>query len=172
MISKGFDTEWRSDRDILETYDRDVPEITANELGTSWKEELDSDRSDFANCFFEIIQNKLDGLRREKEVEMELHKQYSEKEGYSVESEMYLRDKNGKIVVDSVTGSKRRVDFVVIKDDKVIRMIEVTSETANKVGQSEKEQRIRVSGGNYVYSRKYGLLKIEEGVQTEIVRKK
>ena len=85
---------------------------------------------------------------------------------------MYLRDKNGKIVVDSVTGSKRRVDFVVIKDDKVIRMIEVTSETANKVGQSEKEQRIRVSGGNYVYSRKYGLLKIEEGVKTEIVRKK
>ena len=172
MISKCFETENKGYQDTLEIKDLDVPEILEKDMGSPCENEWDYDLSMIDHCFMEIIQNKLDGLRREKEVEKELHDQHPEEEGYSVESEMYLRDKAGKIVVDNISGTKRRVDFVVIKDDKVIRMIEVTSETANKEGQSEKEQRIREGGGNYVKSRKYGLIEIDNGVQTEIVRKK
>ncbi len=32
----------------------------------------------------------------------------------------YLRDKDGNIVRDPVTGEGRRIDFVVIKDGKVV----------------------------------------------------
>ena len=44
----------------------------------------------------EPIQNKVDGLRREKEVGGELKEKYHEKDGYKVESEKYLRDKDGR----------------------------------------------------------------------------
>jgi hypothetical protein len=119
----------------------------------------------------EPIQNKQDGLRREEEAEKELQKQYPEKEGYEIIREAYLRDKDGNIVKDPVTGEARRVDFVIVKDGKVVRMIEVTSKTADKTGQSGKEQRIRENGGNYIRGKDKQLLQIGDGVQTEIVRK-
>ena len=50
----------------------------------------------------EPIQNKKDGLRREAEVEDELMGKYPESEGYSIQSETYLRDKDGNIAKDPI----------------------------------------------------------------------
>lgn len=47
-----------------------------------------------------------------------MKEKYPEKDGYSVESEVYLRDENGNIVKDEKTGEARRIDYVVIKDGK------------------------------------------------------
>ncbi|MEI0551095.1 hypothetical protein R4K89_12400 [Brachyspira intermedia] len=51
-----------------------------------------------------IIENKAEGRRREIEVENELREKYPESEGYKIESEVYLRDKDGNIVKDDKTG--------------------------------------------------------------------
>lgn len=117
------------------------------------------------------IQNKIDGLAREKEVSEELEKKYPSEEGYEIASETYLRDADGKIVRDPETGEARRIDFVVIKDEKVIDSIEVTSKTADKTVQSAKEARIRDIGGNYVRDNNGNLVKIPFLVQTRIERR-
>ena len=46
------------------------------------------------------IQNKIDGLRREKEVESELIEKYPESHGYKVVKERYLLNSSGSIVKD------------------------------------------------------------------------
>ena len=51
------------------------------------------------------IQNKIDGLRREAEVQAELEKQYPADKGYEIVPEAYLRDARGNIVKDPVTGN-------------------------------------------------------------------
>lgn len=119
----------------------------------------------------EAIKNKIDGLAREAEVANELEKQYPEEEGFQVISETYLRDKNGNIVKDPETGEARRVDFMVVKDGKVIDSIEVTSKTADKTEQSAKEERIRKSGGNYIRDNEGNLVEIPSTVHTRIERK-
>lgn len=119
----------------------------------------------------QVVQNKLDGVEREKQVKKELQKQYPEKEGYSVVPEQYLRDKEGNVVKDSETNTARRIDFVVIKDGKVVDMVEVTSKTADKTDQTAKEQRIRDNGGNYVRDVNGNLVKIPASVQTRIERR-
>ena len=118
-----------------------------------------------------IIQNKEDGLRREKEVLGELQEQYPEEEGYKIESEVYLRDENGNIVKDPITGEARRIDFVVVKDGEAVESIEVTSKTADKTEQSAKETRIRENGGNYIKDTKGNLINIPDTVQTKIERR-
>ena len=118
------------------------------------------------------IQNKIDGLRREKEVKSELIEKYPESEGYSIEEEAFLRDKDGKIAQDPVTGEGRRIDFVVVdKNGNVVDSIEVTSQTADKTDQSAKEQRIRENGGNYIKTSDGNLVKIPDDVQTKIERR-
>ena len=117
------------------------------------------------------IQNKIDGLAREKEVAKELEKKYPEKEGYQIVSEVYLRDKNGNIVKDPITGEARRIDFVVVKDGKVVDSIEVTSKTADKTEQSAKEDRIRDAGGNYIRDNNGNLVEIPSTVKTRIERR-
>jgi hypothetical protein len=119
----------------------------------------------------ELIKNKEDGLRRESEVEDELKKKYPESEGYTIEKEVYLRDKDGNIVRDPVTGEARRIDFVVLKDGKVVDSIEVTSKTAPKDEQTAKENRIRENGGNYIRDSNGNLVEIPPNVQTRIVRR-
>lgn len=42
--------------------------------------------------------------KKRKEVLGELQEQYPEEEGYKIESEVYLRDENGNIVKDPITG--------------------------------------------------------------------
>lgn len=92
------------------------------------------------------IQNKIDGLQREAEVRNELEEKYPAEEGYEIISEAYLRDADGNIVKDPETGKARRIDFVVVKDGKVVASIEVTSKTADKSDQLAKESRIRDNG--------------------------
>ena len=117
------------------------------------------------------IQNKLDGLKREEDVKEELEKKYPESEGYTILSEVYFRDEHGKIVKDPVTGEARRIDYVVIKDGKVVDSIEVTSKTADKTEQTAKENRIRDNGGNYIKDSEGNLIKIPDDVQTRIERR-
>lgn len=119
----------------------------------------------------EPIQNKIDGLAREHEVEKELNSKYPESEGYSVMSEAYLRDENGNIVKDPITGEARRIDFVVIKDGKVVDSVEVTSKTADKTEQTAKENRIRENGGNYIRDENGNLVRIPDEVRTRIERR-
>ena len=101
----------------------------------------------------QVRKNKRDGMRREKETEQELVEKYPDE---SVQREQYLRDKEGKILKDPLTGEARRVDHVVIKDGKVIDMVETTSKSADKAGQIAKENRILESGGRFVRDRTTG----------------
>ncbi|MDZ4989565.1 hypothetical protein GNF35_09900 [Clostridium perfringens] len=117
------------------------------------------------------IKNKIEGCRREGEVLDELKDLYPEEEGYKVEQEVYLRDENGKVVKDPETGEARRIDFVVTKDGKVVKSIEVTSKTASKEVQTAKENRIRESGGNYIKDSNGNLVEIPKNIKTEIWRR-
>ena len=119
----------------------------------------------------EAIKNKMDGLARENEVFEELNSKYPPEKGYQIVSEVYLRDKDGNIVKDTVTGEARRVDFMVVKDGKVIDSIEVTSKTADKSEQLAKEERIRDNGGNYIRDNNGNLVEIPSTVHTHIERR-
>lgn len=117
------------------------------------------------------IQNKIDGLAREKEVGDELKEKYPGSQGYTIVSEAYLRNKDGNIVKDPETGQARRIDFVVVKDGKVVDSIEVTSKTADKTSQTAKEERIRDAGGNYIKDENGNLVQIPSHVHTRIERR-
>lgn len=64
--------------------------------------------------------------------------------------ERYLRDADGKIVRDPKTGEARRIDFVIKDKDGKGTAVEVTSRTADKRAQLDKEARIRADNGVYV----------------------
>ena len=82
-----------------------------------------------------------------------------------------LTGQNENIVKDSETGEARRIDFTVSRDGKVVKSIEVTSETAPKDAQTAKEDRIRESGGNFIKDRDAGhLIEIPKGIKTEVRR--
>lgn len=120
----------------------------------------------------DLKNNKIEGIRREKEVENELQEKYPEVEGYEIVSEAYLRDSEGKIVKDPETNSARRIDFVVIKDELVIKSTEVTSFYVDKTEQLAKEERIKEVGGDYIKNSKGELIKIPENLSTDIERRK
>ncbi|MCD8039592.1 MAG: hypothetical protein LUE96_10990 [Lachnospiraceae bacterium] len=119
----------------------------------------------------EAIKNKLDGLAREQEVAKELEKKYPPEKGYQIVSEAYLRDKDGNIVKDPVTEQARRIDFVVVKGEKAVDSIEVTSKTADKTAQCAKENRIRDAGCNYIRDNNGNLVLIPTTVRTRIERR-
>lgn len=119
----------------------------------------------------ELLKNKSDGMAREQEVAKELEEQYPPGEGNQIIPEVYLRDKDGNIVKDPETGEARRIDFVVVKDGKVVDSVEVTSKTANKTAQSEKEGRIRDAGGNYIKDNGGNIIEIPSTVRTRIERR-
>lgn len=119
----------------------------------------------------QIAKNSESGAKREEQAFELLSKEFPEDEGFKIEREQYLRDKEGKIVKDPETNEARRIDFVVIKDDKVVKSIEVTSEEAPKENQISKENRIREIGGNYIKERETGkLIEFPQNVITEIRR--
>lgn len=118
-----------------------------------------------------LEENRENGARREELAYKELQQEFPEDENYIIEREQYLRDKEGRIVRDSETGESRRIDFVVIKGDNVVKMVEVTSEKAFKDFQMAKEYRIRASGGNYIRDIYTGkLIEIPPNIRTEIRR--
>lgn len=94
-----------------------------------------------------IIKNKSEGLERKK---IAYDKLKAEHPDATILSERYLRGKDGKSVKDPATGERRRIDYVVIEDGKVVKVVEVTSPTADKTAQFEKEGRIKENGGIFV----------------------
>ena len=161
-------------KDAIEKGDRKFAESPlakqAEKADNSNKNDSDYDRP-IVKEVKEAIKNKLDGLAREKEVREELEKKYSPEEGYQIVSEAYLRDRDGNIVKDPVTGEARRVDFMVVKDNKVVDSIEVTSKTADKTEQTAKEERIRDAGGNYIRDNEGNLVEIPSAIHTHIERR-
>ena len=87
----------------------------------------------------------------------------------TIVKERYLRDSSGKSIKDPLTDSRRRVDFAVIQDGKVVDMIEVTSPTADKTMQVNKEARIRATGDVYIRDPKTKKLYNVTNVQTRRV---
>jgi len=119
----------------------------------------------------QIEKNREAGANRENLAHKELQKEFPESEGYKIEREQYLRDKEGKIVKDQETGKTRRIDFIVSKDGKVVKSTEVTSETAPKEAQIAKEGRIRNEGGNFIKDRDTGqLIGIPKDTRTGVRR--
>ena len=153
-LEKSYRDLFKDDFEEGENYDADVI-AEANE------------EEDFG----QPIQNKIDGLERENLVKKELEKKYPASQGYSVESEKYLRNENGEIVRDPETGEARRIDFVVIKGKEVVSSIEVTSKTADKSKQIAKENRIRENGGNFIETDNGNLIEIPDSVRTQIERR-
>jgi len=100
-----------------------------------------------------------------------LAKQYPASEGYIITSEALLRDAAGRKAIDPVTGSGRRIDFVVDKNGNIVDSIEVTSKTSDKVEQTEKEKRIRAGGGNYVKTERGSLVRLPDDLSTRIDRR-
>lgn len=138
-------------------------------------DEVDDTNSDTVNADVQeeaqVVKNKRDGCERENKVEEELRDKYPESEGYQIVKEAYLCDKDGNFVKDPVTGKRRRIDFVVVKDGKVVESIEVTSMTAPKEEQMSKEKRIREQGGNYIYDNNDNLVEFPAEVETHIERR-
>ena len=160
-------TEIKETTSKLAELSKEFEPLSNRELNKS----LDISRS-LDNFSEGILPNKEEGLRREAEVEEELEKKYPESEGYEIVSEAYLRDSEGKIVRDPETGEARRIDFVVVKDGKVVDSIEVTSETADKTGQTAKEERIREAGGSYLRTSDGSRAKYPDDLHTTIERRK
>lgn len=117
------------------------------------------------------IQNKKDGLEREKQVAEELKEQYPSESGYNIVPEATLRDRDGNVVKDPETDSYRRIDFVVIKDGKVVDSVEVTSMNVDKRAQMSKEDRIRENGGNYIKDSNGNLAEMPSSIHTRIERR-
>ena len=70
-----------------------------------------------------FINNKDAGEKREKEFLNELKQRYPEDKGYKIEREVYLRDKDGKIVKDPVTEEGRRIDFVLLRMERLLILL-------------------------------------------------
>ena len=64
--------------------------------------------------------------------------------------ERFLRDSNGISLRDPITNQRRRIDFAVIRNDKIVDLIEVTNLTTDKTKQVEKEERIRCISDVYI----------------------
>lgn len=172
MIEKG--EKWLSETDGTDKNIRteEVSE-TITEIGNKSgieKRELSNEKED-VNEIPQVTKNKLDGCERENQVEKELREQYPESEGYQIIKEAFLRDKDGNYVLDPETGKRRRIDFVVVKDGKVVKSVEVTSLTAPKENQMAKEKRIREAGGNYILDKDGNLVEFPDEVETEIERR-
>lgn len=121
----------------------------------------------------QIEQNRESGALRQDRAIEDIQKEFPESEGYRHHQETYLRNEQGDIVKDELTGEARRVDLMVEKDGKIFKSVEVTSETAPKVLQLEKEDRIKENGGRFIVDFDTGrLVEIPPNVHTEIRRYK
>ena len=99
-----------------------------------------------ANCGENFLLGKL----REARVHADLKKLYPQAK---ILKERILRDSIGVKVIDELTGTGRRLDFVVVKNGKAIDVVEATGLNVDKTAQLEKKLRILQSGGNFVRDR-------------------
>ena len=93
-----------------------------------------------------ITPNKAAGLKREAIARAWLQEKYP---NATIFSERYIRDEDGVSVRD-LSNSRRRLDFVVVENNKVIGIYEVTSPTADKRSQMIKEEYIRANKGTHI----------------------
>ncbi|MGS7254330.1 RHS repeat-associated core domain-containing protein, partial [Pseudomonas anuradhapurensis] len=100
------------------------------------------------------LKNAIDGDRRHQEFNTEIRTKHP---NATIQSECYLRDASGKSVMDPETGERRRVDTAVIEDGQATTY-EVTSLTASKLEQQQKEIRILAAGGTFIKDRSAGEL--------------
>lgn len=172
-LSKDFTPKFYKEKVLENNIEEDFnPEFDKDSvLETNLREDLTPNFEKYERLENGILPNKEEGLRREKEVLEDLKEKYPERDGYKIESEVYLRDKDGDIVKDKETGESRRIDYVVIKNNKVVDSIEVTSKTADKTEQSSKEERIRENGGNYIKDSDENLIEIPYSIKTRIERR-
>ena len=164
----NLNPETVSDKEDQIEFDDFIEDDTEN-ITNSEKE--NNVNSQDVNEIHNAVQNKIDGCRRENEVHDELKEKYPEDEGYKILSERELCDRDGNPVRDEKTGEKRRIDFVVVKDGKVVDMVEVTSKTAPKRDQLAKEYRIRDNGGNYIKDADGNVIRIPNNVETRVERR-
>ena len=117
--------------------------------------------------------NRENGALREEKAFGDIQKEFPESEGFKYHQEAYLRDEQGNIIKDELSGEARRVDIMVEKDGMISKSYEITSETAPKDLQIAKEERIRQNGGNFILDRDTGkLIELPKNVTTEIRRYK
>jgi hypothetical protein len=116
----------------------------------------------------QVTANKRAGTAREGAIGDELRVQYPDA---SVQSERYLRLRTGERAIDPLTGTARRIDWVVTKNGVVLDSVEVTSMGASKAAQIAKEMRIRNLGGVYVRDRITRELVSVRDVTTRITRR-
>lgn len=116
----------------------------------------------------QLAVNREKGKARERITEEELRQQYP---GASVQREQYLRDKDGNVAKDFLTGTGRRIDHVVVDHGAVVKKVETTSAEASKDAQIAKERRIMNEGGTFIRDRESGSL-IDSGDQpSEVIRR-
>lgn len=109
------------------------------------------------------IPQKCAGMRREEAARRILASRYPNER---IQSESFLRNRDGSIARDPRTGEARRVDYVLFADGRVSRRFEVTSQHSDKRAQLAKEVRIferhadgtRRRDGVYVRDRATGRL--------------
>ncbi|MBX3007627.1 MAG: hypothetical protein KF816_06320 [Melioribacteraceae bacterium] len=159
---------------LKETLIKDVlPEIensSLETLKTQNEEELNSIKEAKIS---QIELNRENGALREENALTDFQKEFPETDGFKYHQEAYLRNEQGDIVKDSLTGEARRVDIMVEKDGIICKSYEITSETAPKELQIAKEERIRQNGGNFILDRDTGkLIELPKNVTTEIRRYK
>lgn len=113
----------------------------------------------------QLDQNRADGTRRQEQYRQEMADIHGEE---NVLTERFLRDANGDVVRDPVTGEGRRLDCVVV-NGQCGYAAEVTSPTADKGAQIAKEENIRDAGGVYVQNPRTGEL-VEVENTSEVIR--
>ncbi len=87
------------------------------------------------------------GKIREEEIKRVLQKRFPESDGYRILEQRTLRvnekRSDGEWRTARVNNKYRIEDFVIVKDNKVVKCIEVTSENQNKTSQLRKGELIR-----------------------------
>lgn len=150
---------------------KEVKEVTEESIEKTVKELADKPEV-LDKAISQIEKNKLDGIAREEKVLEELVSKFGNK---NVIREALIRDVNGIPIKDVITNEARRIDFVVKEGDRILRSIEVTSETAPKTLQTAKELRIleqaKDLGGAFIKDPNTGeLIKFDENLVTDIRR--
>lgn len=98
----------------------------------------------------QVTINQKAGRARERLVAAELRAQFT---NASVQSERLLRDADGNKLIDKLSEEGRRIDLAVIENGKVLKLVEVTSLTANKTSQELKEDNIRINNDVFIRDR-------------------
>jgi hypothetical protein len=119
--------------------------------------------------------NKCLGIARERSAYRILADRYP---SARIQSETFLRNRDGSLARDPVTGKARRIDFVLFFDGGAVKRFEITSQRSDKRAQFAQERRIityrrdgqRRTDRVYVFDRETRrLVPIGEGT-TEIMR--